>query len=304
MLSETNVQDPTLTGSSRTLWTDLLGAEVRWHDVKGVRTRIIEVGEGPPLLLLHGISGHAESFARNVLPLSRHCRVMAVDMLGHGFTDKPDIEYSMDALVGHVADVIETCADGKASIMGQSLGGWVGCWLAIRRPELVDRLILDVSAGLRVASTDEEFAKYQANARNRTKGALEKPTRAAVRERLEWLVHDPASITDELVDVRMRVFEQNDARRALNAITDALTGPDHFDSLSLREEQLKQISAQTFVVWSKYNVSTSWQEAETASRIIPNAEFHLIDGAASHWPQWEQPEEFNQVVGGWLASSH
>src|SRR5205085_1365087 len=75
------------------IWVDLLGAEVRFRDAGGLRTRSIEAGEGEPLILLHGSGGHAEAYSRNVLPLANDFRVHAVDMIGHGLTDKPESGY-------------------------------------------------------------------------------------------------------------------------------------------------------------------------------------------------------------------
>ena len=73
-----------------TFWLEMLGGEVRYYDAGGVRTRCLEAGSGPALVLLHGTGGHAESWIRNVLPLGAHFRVYAIDMVGHGFSDKPN----------------------------------------------------------------------------------------------------------------------------------------------------------------------------------------------------------------------
>src|SRR5437868_1327123 len=68
-------------GPVSTFWLELLGGEIRYYDAAGVRTRALEAGSGPPLLLLHGTGGHAESWIRNVLPLSADFHVYAVDMV-------------------------------------------------------------------------------------------------------------------------------------------------------------------------------------------------------------------------------
>src|SRR5205814_613783 len=93
------------------IWTDFQGAGVqeRYYNVGGVRTRVLEAGEGGerPLLLLHGTTGHAEAYQRNLVPLSRDRRVLAVDTLGHGYTDRHDKDYSLDDFVDHLVGLAD-----------------------------------------------------------------------------------------------------------------------------------------------------------------------------------------------------
>ena len=64
-------------------WSDALGAEVKYHDAGGWRTRVIEAGQGEPVIMMHGLSGHAESFIRNVVPLAQAgFRAIAMDAIG------------------------------------------------------------------------------------------------------------------------------------------------------------------------------------------------------------------------------
>ena len=84
------------------LWTDLLGVEFaqRFHDAGGVRTRVLEAGDpdAPALFFLHGANGHAEAYVRNIAAHAADFRVLSVDMIGHGFTDKPlDRDYDHGA---------------------------------------------------------------------------------------------------------------------------------------------------------------------------------------------------------------
>jgi len=78
-----------------------------YYDAAGVRTRCFEKGEGDAVILLHGGGGHAETWVRNLLPLSEQFRVLAIDYLGHGFTDKPAIAYNMEAFSKHLLDYME-----------------------------------------------------------------------------------------------------------------------------------------------------------------------------------------------------
>src|SRR5436305_10308864 len=88
---------------STSIWVHLLGASVNYVDAKGMRTRYFEAGSGEPLIMLHGSGGHAEAYHCNVVPLGQDFRAIALDLAGHGFTDrhpdKPGLEGITDPLL-------------------------------------------------------------------------------------------------------------------------------------------------------------------------------------------------------------
>src|SRR5262245_50980332 len=103
------------------IWVDLLGAEVKYYDAGGIRTRAIEAGAGEPLILLHGSGGHAEAYTRNVMPLAEHFRVYSIDMIGHGLTDKPDGDYQAPDYARHIVDFMDAAGIQQAHLAGESL---------------------------------------------------------------------------------------------------------------------------------------------------------------------------------------
>jgi 2-hydroxy-6-oxonona-2,4-dienedioate hydrolase len=133
-----------------TFWLEMLGAEVRYYAAAGVRTRSLEAGSGPPLVLLHGTGGHAESWIRNVVPLGAHFRVYAIDMVGHGLSAKPPLDYTPRDYAAHLVAFLDAAGIARAHVTGESLGGWVALWLALDHPQRVDRLILNTAAGLKL----------------------------------------------------------------------------------------------------------------------------------------------------------
>ena len=116
-----------------TIWTNLVGRGVKetFIDAGGLRTRMLEAGSGYPLVLLHGTGGHAEAYTRNIGPLSEHFHVIALDMAGHGYTDKPDVTYTLDVFADHVIAVLDAIDEDKMFLSGESLGGGVSCWTAL-----------------------------------------------------------------------------------------------------------------------------------------------------------------------------
>jgi 2-hydroxy-6-oxo-6-(2'-carboxyphenyl)-hexa-2,4-dienoate hydrolase len=286
------------TAITRTTWVDLLGAEVRYYDAGGIRPRAIEAGDGEPLLLLHGVGGHAETYQRNVVPLARGgYHVYAIDFVGHGFSDQPDQDYGVSVFADHVLRFLDAIGADRAHLCGESLGGWTAAWLAIQRPERVGKVILNTAAGLAIADPSPalaaEYQERRKELRERTLAALDDPTRETVRKRLEWLMADPASVTDELLETRFRIYEQPAFRQAQRRYWSrdvSLQG----DTELLTRERLARITAPTFFLWTEHDPFLPWQVAEQAHQLVPGSYFHVMRDCG-HWPQFEDPDEFNRL---------
>src|SRR5215467_3323934 len=198
------------------LWPDLAQGQfsLGYVNVRGIRTRCLSAGkgDGPPLVFLHGSGGHLEAYQRNILAHAEHMRVFAFDMLGHGFTDKPDYDYEIDHYVDHFLGFCETQGFGPIFLSGESLGGWVAARFAIRYPERVVKLVLNTSGGLTADPAVME------RLRTLSMNAVRNPEREAVRKRLEWLMHDPKHVTDDLVEMRYQIYRQPGAERMMEHI--------------------------------------------------------------------------------------
>ena len=142
------------------IWTDLMGVEYsqKYYDVKGIKTRVIEAGSGPVLIFLHGTGGHAEAYVRNIEEHAKHFHVYAFDMIGHGYTDRPDCEYDMDDFVEHLVNFIDTIGADKVYLSGESLGAMVASWTAIKHPERVIKLVQNT--GILMAPNGEGTVSY------------------------------------------------------------------------------------------------------------------------------------------------
>lgn len=284
-------------------WVEMLGGEITYFDAGGIRTRCLHAGSGEPLILLHGMGGHAEAYIKNIIPLSTRFHVYAIDMVGHGYTDKPAINYAVPDFANHVLKFLKAVGAEKAHIQGESLGGWVAAWLAMEHPENVRSLILNTSAGLQLTEQPPE-AEAQAVERLRklSKEAASEPTRESVRRRLEWLFLDPkTNVTDELVEIRYRIYRQPETQRAMQTIVEQMTGGGRKPYM-LTRERLCRIKAPTMIVWTRHNPTTPWQVGQLAHEIIGGSRFHVMEDCG-HWPQWEQAEEFNRLMLDFLSSN-
>jgi pimeloyl-ACP methyl ester carboxylesterase len=280
------------------IWLNLLGAEVRYYDAGGIRTRAIEAGsDGVPLIMLHGIGGHAEAFARNVVPLGTHFRTLAIDYLGHGFTGSIDGPLTKEAYARHLIDFLDAAGIEKANLLGESLGGWVSVWTSLLYPERVNKIVYTVGARLDVPVDKEAAARTEigrSELSRLTKQFNADPTRENVRARVSWLFHKPErDVTEELVDLRWALYRREAA--GVRGHAGAISTNDE----KLTPDRLRTIVHRMLVLWTDHNPSAAVTEAREAMKYLPNAELTVMEDAG-HWPQWEHPEQFNEIVRAYL----
>src|SRR5262245_34902865 len=136
------------------IWSDLEGVSFSQGFVRaaGIRTRFLQSGspQKPALLFLHGTGGHAEAYVRNLAAHGEHFNTIAVDMLGHGLTDKPDFDYAIPRYLEHLLAFLDVMNIRRASLSGESLGGWVAAHFAATHPDRVERLVLNTAGGDRI----------------------------------------------------------------------------------------------------------------------------------------------------------
>ncbi|KUO15663.1 alpha/beta fold hydrolase [Streptomyces dysideae] len=120
--------------------------ELQYRVVHGYRRAFRMAGEGPALVLIHGIGDSSDTWAELIPDLARTHTVIAPDLLGHGASDKPRADYSVAAYANGVRDLLTTLGIESATLVGHSLGGGVAMQFAYQFPERTERLIL-VSAG-------------------------------------------------------------------------------------------------------------------------------------------------------------
>jgi pimeloyl-ACP methyl ester carboxylesterase len=289
--------------SANSLYLDLLGCQVYVHQGKKYSTRVIEAGAGPVLIMMHGGGGHAEAYARNMARLARRYRVMAVDFIWHGLSSKPPFREGnwLKQFTEQILDLMDSMGIRKASFEGESLGGWVAMDLGIHHPERVDKLILNTAWGGKFDPKHVEEAHGDLAALRKTSmDALEHPDRAKFRKRMEWLMAAD-KVTDEIVEVRYHLWSRPDTNRALKDYYERLFDPS-CENYLFDEEMMRKITSPTLVLWTDKNPLHGVDAARRLQQLIKSSELHIIKNAA-HWPQWEQPEEHDEVVLKFLGKS-
>lgn len=280
-----------------TVYVDLLGSQIRFYEGKKYTTRAIEAGSGKALILMHGGGGHAETYSRNLLRLGEHFRAIAIDFIWHGLSSKPSFSNGnwLAQFSEQVIELMDLLGIGKAHLEGESLGGWICMDMAINHPERVGKIILNTAWGMRFKpGTIKEQMQDLDALRERSLAALANPNRETLRKRLEWLMARPERVTDELIEIRYRLWSRPDTRQALTEYYQRLFSDDTSNYL-FREEDLAKIGVPTLVLWTDKNPFHGVDAGRRLADLIPGAKFHLIEDAA-HWPQWEHPEEHDRAV--------
>lgn len=279
------------------IWNELQGVDLKQtrYDAGGIRTRVIEAGAGRPLLLLHGTGGHAEAYSRNVAAHAAHFRTIAFDMVGHGYTDAPDIDYGEQAYVDHLRDLMDAMQIESACLSGESLGGSVAAWFALQYPARVDRLVLNT--GLPLAPDTQRGVDQMKDLLARTRQATGVPTREALAARMQWLFLDEASLTEELLETRLRIYSQPGRAAIIRKLTERAIG-GLIDPASrktwYRPDRLRELACPTLLLWTDHNPGQPVGLARQAAATIPDARVAVLHNSA-HWPQWEEPEAFNRI---------
>ena len=273
-----------------TIWTELIDLphQVAWVDAGGVRTRSLQAGSGPVAVFLHGTSGHLEAFVRNLPSHAEHFSCHAIDMLGHGLTDKPTTPYRIDNYVQHLVEYLDAIGASTAHIIGESLGGWVGARFAARHPDRIGKLTLLAPGGTVANPAVMERIKTS------TRAAVERDDIALTRARLELLMHDPAKdVSDELVEVRHLLYHRPEFVAGIDHLL-CLQAPEARNADLLRAAELQQIAAPTLIVWGRENPFGELPEADFLNANIAGSRLELFE-ACGHWPQHEHAERFNQL---------
>jgi 2-hydroxy-6-oxonona-2,4-dienedioate hydrolase len=273
------------------IWMDLMGIpfEQGYLDAKGVRTRFLHSGskDKPALFLLHGTGGHAEAYVRNLESHAEHFSTWVIDMIGCGLTDKPDADLEIGVYVRHLVDVMDTLGIEKASISGESLGGWVAARFALDFPDRIDRLVLNTTGG----SWSNPDVMHRI--KSLSMAAVEDPSWERIRTRLEFLVHDKSDICDDLVATRRAIYSQPGMVEAMRRAL-VLQEMEIRQRNLLSAEDWSNIEAPTLVLWTSHDPTAPVEQGRWVSEQIPGAKFVVMEDCG-HWPQYEDPATFNRI---------
>ncbi|MBD1846344.1 alpha/beta fold hydrolase [Cyanobacteria bacterium FACHB-63] len=266
----------------------------QYVQVGTVKTRYWEAGAGKQtLILLHGAGGSVEFWYYNFLALARKHRVIAIDMVGSGRSDKPSASYSLRYQAEFVQGFMNALSIHSAVLVGHSMSGGAVLQLALMAPERIEKLVLVGSFGLgREVAISARLATLPMAIRSL------QPTPAVMRPMLRQNVFDVDTIPQEWIDLRYPIFALPGRKEPL--IQMART---NLNLLGVQEsvyqsivQNLASITAPALIIWGKQDRIIPLAHAHVAAKNLPNAKQPLLIDRCGHYPHLEHPAQFNQVV--------
>ena len=275
-------------------WRDHL----RWVRVQGRPMNIVDIGEGPPLLFVHGLSGCWQNWLENIPHFARDHRVIAVDLPGFGESPMPAQEISMSGYARALDALLDELEIDAVRFVGSSMGGFVGAELALTVPTRIERLVLVSAAGL---SLEKIRTERQSGIRHRAENAaffyfgwLASQTelvtrRARAREWLLLLVAaHPRRLPPALVHEQVKGSGKPGFMPALDAML-------HYP---LRD-RLAEIACPTLIIWGDKDRLVPVKDADEFERLIDDSR-KVIYADTGHTPMFERPARFNADVHAFL----
>lgn len=245
--------------------------------VAGLRARYRREGRGPAVLVLHGWGAHIEAVAPIAAGLRTACEVISVDLPGFGSSETPPEPWGVADYASWVASFMEVLDVPRAHVVGHSFGGRVGIHLATERPQLVDRMLLVDSAGIRPPRTLRWYWKVGlAKVGKHAARLLGRPGR-----RLQRLLVASASSSDYAAAGPLRAT-------LVRVVNEDLT------------DRLPRVSCPTLIVWGARDEDTPLWMGERMEQLIPDAGLVVFD-AAGHYAYADEPQRFGRIAREFLA---
>lgn len=245
----------------------------------------------PPLVFLHGLGGSRTTWMNLLGELVERHNVTALDLPGHGQSDKPDPEstdYSVVGLAEAVASALGELALQPAVLVGHSLGGALAIHVALEHPELVRGLVLINSAGLGSEINPELLDRVEAE-----------PSPEEARQLLDLFLENKRLILDRGVEEMYQARLAPGASEALRAIADTSFSRDG-QRIGL-ENRLAEIAAPTLVIWGEEDRVIPVAHASAATETIPGAGLDILEGIG-HVPQVEAAPEVARLIDTFVQS--
>jgi pimeloyl-ACP methyl ester carboxylesterase len=259
-------------------------------------------GEGPALLLIHGMAGTCENWRSVIEPLARHHTVIAPDLPGHGLSAGGPGDYSLGNLASGLRDLLLVLGHERATLVGHSLGGGIAMQFSYQFPELVERLVLvssgglglEVSPVLRAAALPgaDLFIAATATAGQKIGGA--------VGRGLSKVGMKPAADVAEVARGYGSLAEP-DRRKAFLATLRSVVGTEG-QRVSATDRFYLAEAVPVLIVWGARDPIIPVSHGEDAHRALPGSRLEIF-GGVGHLPQIEQPSRFITVLEDFLAET-
>ena len=253
----------------------------------GIETNYHDRGSGFPTLLIHGSGPGVSAWAnwRLVLPeLARNFRVIAPDMVGFGFSERPaHAKYDMDTWVAQAVGLIDALGLQKAHVVGNSFGGAIALALAIRHPERVERLALMGSVGVPFPITPglDAVWGYQ-------------PSFEAMRGLLDIFAYSRDLVNDELAELRYRASIRPGFQESFAAMFPA-PRQRWVDAMASREANIRALKHETLIIHGRDDQVIPLSNSLKLLELVDRSQLHVFS-RCGHWVQIEHAQRFARLL--------
>jgi 4,5:9,10-diseco-3-hydroxy-5,9,17-trioxoandrosta-1(10),2-diene-4-oate hydrolase len=273
--------------------------EDKFVTIAGLRTRYIEKGQGPAVILLHGASlgSSADVWQRNLAPLARQdLRVIAYDQPGFGLTDDPP-EWGLGFRTSFILKLMDALGIDKAALVGHSQAGAMAVELALTHPDRVRRVVV-LGTGSLLPPLAE--ATKKSGPAEGEEGGDREPTAAEVREILAKNTFHQELITDEVVQERLRMSTGKNhkaflARNAAGAKNKGVKDP----TKKPLWQRLGEVRQPMLMIYGRDDRGQAARRATELKQQKPHLDLHIVPNC-KHLVQWDAEQEVYRLAGPFL----
>ncbi len=260
----------------------------------------LDSGEGPPVILIHGLGGSMWHWEHQQVALARSHRIITPDLLGSGLSEKPALSYSPNFLLHTFRTFMDTLHIQKATLIGSSMGAGLAIGMSLEHPNRVAGLVLigGFPAGIldnMQSSRTRRFIKYRP-AVWLSKLGSRMTGRWSIKLILKEIIHDQALIAPMVVERVHHLRFQSGFFQAMYSQLDQI--PEWEKTFAPR---LTDIAHPTLIMWGAYDKIFSPSVGQTLHTIISGSSF-LLALNSGHLPQWETPDFVNSAILKFLGS--
>ena len=247
--------------------------------VFGAKVHYVDAGTGSPVILLHGLADDIGVWESVMPTLAAKHRVIALDQIGFGRSDKPLLGYRAGTFVDFLEGFLNELKIDRASLVGNSLGGWIAADFALAHPERIDRLVLCDAAG---------YAALGKNMNARTLSALRLASRDDIRYLGPLTFHDKRFYEDVDLAFKQRVTA-GDSYTVKQVLESMVRGEDVLDG------RVGAIHKPTLILWGRDDKIIPLNFAERLHKEIAGSRLEIIDNCG-HMPHVECSDKFNHAL--------
>jgi len=248
--------------------------------VFGQKINYVEAGSGPTVILLHGLGGSTQAWMFNIAPLAEKYHVVVPDQIGFGKSDKPLVNYRIRTYVDFLDQFCKQLKIERASLVGNSMGGWIAAAYTAAFPDRVDKLVLVDAAGYAPPKDLDPRTFY----------SLNPTTREGTKVLLSKVFYGKAFQTDAAIEQAIAARLAAGDGYTIKSITESIIrGEDFLD------DTVKTIKRPTLIIWGRQDGLVPLAQGEHLNKDIAGSKLIVLD-QCGHIPNLEKAGEFNAAV--------